>query len=152
MKKNYSNETIHFHRKYEFYLSPSEFLDMVWVYRKEIKPRLNAIKAVTEKKPENFKNFLIEVRGNILNGEFIESDLKAEELAFFERVFRKVFTVFENAVDEKISTPDPEKINSARNSFADLLHTLGENKFPELSSNMNFGNIVFQVTEVTNGD
>ena len=142
MNKKY-NESIHFHKKYEFYLSPGEFLDMVWVYRSEIKPHLMTPER-KEKQPDNLEQFLMKIRAGILNGDLIQHDFQEEEWAFFIRCSKKIFMLFEQANDDSIRKPDLLKITSARNSFADLLQ-LYEGKLPELSSNLTNGNIVFQV-------
>lgn len=147
MKKATPNGITHFHKKYEFYLSPAEFLDMVWVYRNEIKPRLQCNPAAKEKSPRDFGAFLDVVRNRILNGDLQKDEFNEGEVVFFARRFTSVFAPFEEAVDQKIRKPDPEKIRSARNSFADLLRLLRGGEPPSVSSNLHDGNIVFQLGE-----
>ncbi len=144
MNKKY-NESIHFHKKYEFYLSPGEFLDMVWVYRNEIKPHLMTSE-MKEKQPDNLEQFLMEIRAGILNGDLTQHDFQEEEWAFFIRCSKKIFMPFEQSNDDSIRKPDLLKILSARNSFADLLQ-LCKGKLPEITSDLVNGNIKFSLKD-----
>ena len=147
MKKSRSSEKIHFHKKYEFYLSPSEFLDMVWVYRNEIKPFLKYDIPSTEKERAEASSLFIQARNSILNGDLSSGELEEGEIAFWAEHFSSVFVPFEEAVDQEIRKPAHEKILAARNSFADLLYPLSPNSFSVVSSNLFCGNIVFQISE-----
>lgn len=133
-----------FYKQETFSLSPAEFLAFVWVYRNEIQAVFDKHKDASPLKPTNMKDYYLQIRHGILDGELISCDLTAGEIKFFEEQSESLFSIFKNSTDN-VRKPDASLVQYARHTLADLITEREKGKLISLESSLVNGNITFTI-------
>lgn len=147
-KKTSPNEMTQFYRRFDFFLSPMDFLAIVWVYQHEILPVFKKCHSEEFQTPKDINLFIREIRYHILNGELSQLQLTQKELRYFINQSKNLFAPFAQ-VTEQVPSPTKDQIYSARNSLTDFIVLDDIGNLAELDSSLIDGNITFTLSKVT---
>lgn len=146
-KKKRPNEYTCFYRNSEFFLTPAEFLAMVWVYRNEILPTFKRCSAAEPKSIEDMNELIFRIRHCVLNGDLQEEPFDQQELSAFVHQSNSLFAPFADSTDV-VTKPPKELVTFARHLLTDLIVCDEIGNLAELNSSLVNGSISFKLSKM----